>query len=103
MHDEPTVVPSVAPFESCVSCFRGDTRTIVFIEGEAEWHIAGLSRLAGIPLDQADATFMHLAEHVLGCDRAGPAAARPIPGCPHPRRTITPARASGPGKARRVV
>jgi hypothetical protein len=31
-----TDVPRVAPYESCVACFRGDTDTAFVLRGEAE-------------------------------------------------------------------
>jgi hypothetical protein len=57
----------VAPYESCIVCFRGDTTTAIGFRGEAEWCIAGLLRL-GVPPDQAEATFLPFAKHELGCD-----------------------------------
>jgi len=62
------VTKAAAPFESCVACFKGDTRTAVMLEGEAEFHIAALHHLSGIPLEQADGTVLVAAEHELGCD-----------------------------------
>ena len=49
-------VPQVAPFQSCIACFRGDTTTGVALKGEAEFCIAGLIVL-GVPEDQALGTF----------------------------------------------
>jgi hypothetical protein len=59
---------TTAPYDSCVACYKGDTTTGVVIHGEAEFIIAGIHRLTGIPLDQADRTFGVLAEHDMGCD-----------------------------------
>ena len=67
MHDKPRARP-VAPFQSCISCFRGDTKTVVQAEGEAEWHIAALMHWAGLPSEQATATFLFYCEHELGCE-----------------------------------
>jgi hypothetical protein len=60
--------PLVARYESCIACFRGDTSTAFAVVGEAEWAIAGLHALAGIPLDQAEATILVFAQQELGCD-----------------------------------
>jgi hypothetical protein len=60
--------PPFAPFQSCISCLKGDTQTAVYVEGEAEWHIAALMHWAGLPSDQADATFLYYCEHELGCE-----------------------------------
>jgi hypothetical protein len=49
--------PKVAPLESCIACSDGDTRTVVLIEGEAEWHIAALMRLVGITQTEASGIF----------------------------------------------
>lgn len=49
---------AVAPFNSCIACFRGDTTTAVGVEGNAEFHIAAMARLAGIPIDQASGTLL---------------------------------------------
>jgi hypothetical protein len=58
----------VAPYKSCVACYRGDVSTAILLEGEAEFHVAALRKLAGIPPDQAKATLLVFAEHELGCD-----------------------------------
>lgn len=55
----------VAPFESCTRCFRGDTTTGFWLDGEAEWVIVAIHRLAGIPLDQVEA-MIALCEQELG-------------------------------------
>lgn len=44
----------IAPNGMCVSCFQ-PTDTGMATVGEAEWHVAFLTRL-GIPIDQAEAT-----------------------------------------------
>ena len=58
--------PSVAPFESCVACFKGDTTSAVFLEGEAEFAMAALER-AGLSTELASATVLTMAEQDLGC------------------------------------
>jgi len=63
-----TDFPRIAPFDSCIACFKGDTRTVVLLEGEAEWCIVALSRWAGIGLEEAQATFLVYAEHDLDCE-----------------------------------
>jgi hypothetical protein len=63
-----TDAPKIAPFESCIACFKGDTRTAVLLEGEAEWHIAALMHWAGLDQETATATFQVYAEQNLGCD-----------------------------------
>jgi hypothetical protein len=55
-------VPKIAPFNSCVSCFRGDTSTFVQIRGKAEWHVAALMRFAELGQAEATGTFLHWAE-----------------------------------------
>lgn len=47
---------NVAPYESCVGCFKGDTTTTVVVEGEAEYHIAVMHGLTGMTIEQAAAT-----------------------------------------------
>jgi hypothetical protein len=39
-----TPVPMMAPWDSCIGCFAGDTKTAFAVEGEAEWHIAALAQ-----------------------------------------------------------
>lgn len=46
----------VAPFESCIVCFKGDTATAMAVEGEAEWILAALVAL-GIDEATAEAVF----------------------------------------------
>lgn len=60
--------PKVAPYDSCIACYRGDVTTAVAFQGEAEFVVAGIRRATGIPLEQAEATFMAFAENELGCD-----------------------------------
>jgi hypothetical protein len=38
----------VAPFESCIVCYRGDVMTGIAFRGEAEWVLAGL-KVLGVP------------------------------------------------------
>jgi hypothetical protein len=59
---------SVAPFNSCIACFRGDTTTGYGTRGEAEFHIVALHRMAGLPLEEASGTFAVIAKRELGCD-----------------------------------
>ena len=61
-------VPKIAPHESCVACFRGDTTTIVCIRGEAEFIIAAMHQLTGLSLEEAQGTFQTMAEQDYGCD-----------------------------------
>ena len=60
-------LPNVAPYESCIVCFKGDTTTAVAFRGPAEWLIAGLWRL-GVPKEQAEATILQLAHDEYECD-----------------------------------
>jgi hypothetical protein len=39
----------IAPWESCIACYRGDVDTVVPIEGEAEFVIVATHKLSGIP------------------------------------------------------
>ena len=57
-----------APFDSCMSCFKGDTETMFAAEGEAEWIIVALHRATGMSVDESSATVAHFAQHELGCD-----------------------------------
>jgi hypothetical protein len=66
MPDQPT--PAVPPHQSCVACFKGDTTTGFAVEGEAEWCIASLMKVAGLDQETATATFQVFAEQDLGCD-----------------------------------
>lgn len=59
--------PRVAPFHSCIRCYRGDTATGFAVMGEAEFVIVALHKLVGLSLDEARTTFAHLAEHEFGC------------------------------------
>lgn len=61
-------LPTVAPFESCVACFKGDTRTSFVLEGSAEWCIVGLMKLASLDEQTARALVHDYAENVHGCD-----------------------------------
>ena len=46
------MIPTVAPFESCVVCLKGDVGTGLAFVGSPEFHAAGLIA-AGVPHDQA--------------------------------------------------
>jgi hypothetical protein len=57
-----------APFDSCIACHKGDTTTALALEGEAQFVMAGIHYLTGVPLDQAKA-FVDLYVHEeFGCD-----------------------------------
>ena len=58
-------LPKVAPHDSCIACFKGNTTTAVAFEGSAEAHIALLWNV-GIPSDQAQATVLAHCEEDLG-------------------------------------
>lgn len=60
--------PKVAPFESCVSCLKGDTTTAFAVKGSAEAAIAALHLKGGLSVEDAEATVLAYAEHELGCD-----------------------------------
>lgn len=62
------ITPAVAPYQSCISCYRGDTLTAVILRGEAEFVIVGIARLCGLPLEQAEWTFDLIAREFYGCD-----------------------------------
>lgn len=59
--------PNVAPFESCVVCYRGDTTTTYAVRGEAEFLVASLTR-AGLPEDEATGLVELVAHDHYGCD-----------------------------------
>jgi hypothetical protein len=59
--------PVVAPYNSCMGCLKGDVSTGFALEGEAEWIMVTMHKLAGITQDQAIATFHVMAEE-MGCD-----------------------------------
>jgi hypothetical protein len=61
-------VPRVAPFDACVSCFKGDTTTVAVVEGSAEFHIVSLQKLAGLTLKEAYATFDVMSGQQYGTD-----------------------------------
>ena len=77
----------VAPIGSCVSCFRGDTLTVVVFRGEAEWIIGGLVNVTGLSTDRARRTLAVLAAEELdafpGILPSGPVTipVRLCPGC----------------------
>ena len=56
----------VAPFESCVACYRGDTTTALVIQGEAGFAVAFLNAQLGIPAEDAEAMIQMFAEQDLG-------------------------------------
>ena len=58
----------VAPYNSCIACFRGDTTTVLALKGGAEWIIAAMHKAAGLSLEEASATFHVIAEQEIGCD-----------------------------------
>ena len=60
-------VPKVAPYQSCVACFEGGTDTVVWTEGDAEFHVAALMKL-GLSQQQASGTLHVYTEQELGCD-----------------------------------
>ena len=64
MPDQPTL--GVAPFQSCIACFTGDTTTAVSIEGDAEFHVAALIVFAGLGPREAQATFLAFTEYDMG-------------------------------------
>ncbi len=49
------VLPVVAPHDSCIACFRGDTPTGLFFCGSHATHVA-IHLVLGIPEDQAHAS-----------------------------------------------
>jgi hypothetical protein len=58
---------SVAPFHSCLACYRGDTTTGLILRGQAEWVIAFLHLNLGIPMRTAGGIVEQFAEDTLGC------------------------------------
>jgi hypothetical protein len=60
--------PKVAPYNSCIACYRGDTTTMLGLKGEAEFMIATLMR-AGVPQDEATQVIDGVAHDRYGCDR----------------------------------
>ena len=59
--------PRVVPTNSCIGCYRGDVNTGFAAEGEAEFIVVVLQKAAGIPPEEARATFHVYAEEELGC------------------------------------
>jgi hypothetical protein len=57
-----TILPAVAPHESCVACFKGDTTTGLALRGSDEFKAAGLAAM-GIPVEQAISTIEANAPH----------------------------------------
>jgi hypothetical protein len=56
----------VAPFHSCIACLKGDTSTLVQVEGDWRYQIAALETLAGLEHNEAAATFQAYCEHDSG-------------------------------------
>jgi hypothetical protein len=63
-----TNTPLIAPYDSCIGCFRGDVDTAVAFRGEAEFIMAGLHVMCGIPEDQSEALVHMYAREDLGCE-----------------------------------
>ena len=59
---------TVAAYESCVLCGRGDTTTGFGVQGEAEFVIGVVSVQARISLDQATGVLAVIAERDMDCD-----------------------------------
>lgn len=59
----------MAPYQSCIGCFKGDTATLIGLRGRADWVIAAIQQIIGMSRDEACATFMACAKEE-GC---GPA------------------------------
>ena len=51
-----TTITKLAPYQSCVSCYKGDTTTVIAVKGTAEFHAAALVTLAGLPIQEAIGT-----------------------------------------------
>jgi hypothetical protein len=63
-----STVPRVAPYQSCVACFKGDVNTGFAALGEAEFVMAAMHKMAGLTIEEASATFGALAVQKMGCD-----------------------------------
>jgi hypothetical protein len=59
---------NVAPFESCVACYRADTDTGLALRGEAEFGAAFLHAKLGLPMEDALGTIQVFAERESGCE-----------------------------------
>ncbi len=59
----------VAPFHACLACYRGDTGTVVNVDGEAEFIIAIISRITDMSIEEAEAVFVSMARQDLGAPR----------------------------------
>ena len=59
--------PLMAPSNSCIGCYRGDVNTGFAAEGKPEFIVVVLQKAAGIPPEEARATFNVYAEQELGC------------------------------------
>lgn len=57
----------VAPFEGCIACYAGDTRTLIQFRGEPNWLIAGLMKL-GLEQELARGIVLAYAAEELGCE-----------------------------------
>jgi hypothetical protein len=59
--------PRVAPFDSCIGCYRSGVNTGFAAEGEADFIMVVLQKAAGIAPEEARTTFNAYAEQGLGC------------------------------------
>ena len=59
--------PKVAPYQSCVKCFKGDTTTAVGLYGNAEFVVVFLTGALGLEREEAEGTMLGMAEHLHGC------------------------------------
>jgi hypothetical protein len=61
--------PTVAPFESCAGCYKGDTTTAFALQGSAEWIMVGLSKkIPALSVEEAQASVLRYCEEALNCD-----------------------------------
>lgn len=58
----------VAPYQSCVRCFKGDVVTAVGLYGDAEFVAVFLTAQLGLGEEKAVDTLFALAELLHGCD-----------------------------------
>jgi hypothetical protein len=61
-------LPKVAPYKSCMGCLRGDTDTVVPVQGDAEWIIAVMARVAAMSVEEASGTFGVMSQQEFGTD-----------------------------------
>ena len=54
-------------YHPCISCYKGDTDTVMVARGEAEFHMAVLATFAGLPENEARDTMVYYAHESLGC------------------------------------